>query len=114
MDYMLRTDTKEQMDQALIAASLVTQITNENNQIFLYPIVGVTIDNIGSITKATPVTTNTEIQSADQSEFESTVETITDTRWHTNIRVMFELTDDQIAALPVINPPPAIPYRIFA
>jgi hypothetical protein len=37
-----------------------------------------------------------------------------DTRWHTNLRVTFNLTAAQVALLPTFTPPPTIPYRVFA
>lgn len=94
MDYMLRTDTQEQMDQALASAGLVSDTFVD----------GVYIDHIGPISKP-PVL---DAEGAEVSPGS------TDSRWHTNIRVMFELTEEQIAALPVVDPPPAIPYRVFA
>jgi hypothetical protein len=37
-----------------------------------------------------------------------------DNRYHANIRVTFELTEEQVAALPTFTPTPGIPYRVFA
>jgi hypothetical protein len=37
-----------------------------------------------------------------------------DTRWHTNIRAMIELTPEVIEGLPTFTPEPSIPYRVFA
>ena len=103
MDYMLRTNTKEEMDQALLAASLLVESQNIENQIILYPISNVAIDHIGPIIKP-PV--------LDEQGVEITPGTA-DNRWHTNIRVGIELTEEQIAALPTFNPLPTIPYRVF-
>jgi len=106
MDYMLRTNTKEEMDQALLAAGLVTEM-NLYGTAELYSISGVYIDHIGPTSK--PAITE---------EFEGEITIIspgsTDNRWHTNVRVCIELTEEQIAALPQVDPPPAIPYRVFA
>ena len=103
MDYMLRTNTKEEMDQALLAASLLVESQNIENQTILYPISNVAIDHIGPIIKP-PV--------LDEQGVEITPGT-TDNRWHTNIRVCIELTEEQIAALPTFDPLPTIPYRVF-
>jgi hypothetical protein len=34
--------------------------------------------------------------------------------YHANLRVTFDLTDEQIGVLPTFDPLPAIPYRVFA
>ena len=104
MDYMLRTNTEEEMKQALLAASLITIVETEGVEEML-PISGVYIDNIGH-TRKKPV--------RDPVTKEIITPAIEDNRWHTNIRVTIELTEEQIAALPQVDPPPAIPYRIFA
>lgn len=104
MDYMLRTNTKEEMDQALLAAHLI-ETHQVDEQEILNAISGVYVDHIGPISKLPVIDPDTEI--------EITPGTV-DNRWHTNIRVTIELTEEQIAALPQVDPPPAIPYRVFA
>ncbi len=37
-----------------------------------------------------------------------------DPRFHANLRVAFELTEEQVALLPTFTPEPSIPYRVFA
>jgi hypothetical protein len=103
MDYMLRTNTKEEMDQALLAASLI-ETYQIDDQTILYPISNVAIDHIGPISKPAIVDEDGVIITPGTS----------DTRWHTNIRVCIELTEEQIAALPTFDPLPTIPYRVFA
>jgi hypothetical protein len=103
MDYMLRTNTKEEMNQALLAASLLIELQDIENQTILYPISNIAIDHIGPIIKP-PV--------LDEYGVEITPST-SDNRWHTNIRVDTELTEEQIAALPTFDPLPTIPYRVF-
>ena len=83
MDYLLRTTTKSEMEDALIAAGLAERIDGQ-----LIPEQGISIDHVGAIK--------------------------TDVRWHTNIRAMIELTEEQITALPTFTPEPSIPYRVFA
>ncbi len=104
---MLQTNTKEEMDAALLAAGLIEEQEIEEGNTVLLPINRVYIDHIGPISK--PAITE---------EFEGEMALIspgsTDNRWHTNVRVCIELTEEQIAALPQVDPPPAIPYRVFA
>ena len=103
MDYMLRTDTKEEMNEALLSSGLATEIESEG-QTIIQPIPHVYIDHIGPITKAAVVDEEGVVITPGTS----------DTRWHTNVRVCIELTEEQIAALPQVDPPPTIPYRVFA
>lgn len=107
MDYLLRTATKEEMNTALNNAGLITEIINLNEESIFIPVDGVSIDHIGSITQPDIIgvvdDTPTLITSGS-----------VDNRWHTNIRVGFELTEEQIAALPTFEPLPTIPYRVFA
>ena len=103
MDYQLRTDTKEETDAALVAAGILAEQVDEGVTT-LVPTGLVAIDYIGSITKPAIL------------DEEGVIETpaSTDSRFHTNIRVCFEMTEEQIALLPVVDPAPAIPYRVFA
>lgn len=105
MDYMLRTNTKEEMDAALLAAGVLIE-QEINGELVLYPIHNICLDHIGPVHKPAVV-----------EEVDGEMMIITpgsvDNRWHTNIRVTIELTEEQIAALPQVDPPPAIPYRVF-
>jgi hypothetical protein len=83
MDYLLRTTTESEMEDALIAAGIAERIDGR-----LIPEQGISIDHIGAIK--------------------------TDVRWHTNLRVTFNLTAAQVALLPTFTPLPTIPYRVFA
>lgn len=103
MDYMLRTDTKEEMDAALLASGLATEVEYDG-QVSIHPIQHVYIDHIGQINKPAIIDEDGVIITPGTS----------DTRWHTNIRVCVETTEEQIAALPTFEPLPAIPYRVFA
>ena len=100
MDYMLRTTTESDMEDALIAAGIAQDVTDSEGEVRVFPIDGVYIDHIGSILSQVDIDGN--ILGSD------------DNRWHTNIRVMIELTTEQIAALPTFDPRPTIPYRVFA
>jgi hypothetical protein len=41
-------------------------------------------------------------------------EPVTDARFHANLRVDGELTEAQAAELPILDPPPSIPMRVWA
>ena len=92
---MLRTDTEAQMDDALEAAGLL-----EDGPMGTYPVAGCYVDRIGPI----PPFYDSEGQQIKAG----------DPRFHANIRVMFELTDEQVELLPTFTPEPSIPYRVFA
>ena len=101
MDFMLRTDTQDEMDDALIAAGLAQEVTDEDGEVMVLPVSGVTIDHIGTI----PARLDPEDPSV--------ILKPGDSRWHTNVRVTVELTQGQINALPTFAPTPGIPYRVF-
>ena len=105
MDYLLRANTKKQREQALINAALLEVRTIDGQEVKL-PVSGVYVDHIGTITK--PAITEGEGE-----DMVITLPSTTDTRWHTNIRVSFELTKEQTDALPQVDPLPTIPYRVF-
>ena len=94
-DFMLRTDTEAQMDDALIAAGVAIEIDGA-----VIAAEGVTIDRIGPI----PPSYGPDGKVTSQG----------DMRFHANIRCMVELTQAQIDALPTFTPDPTVPYRVFA
>ena len=68
---------------------------------YLVPAYGVCIDTIGPIVKW-------------DYSVDPPVE-INYPEWHVNVRVMYDLTEEQLAALePVMIVPPEQPYRVFA
>jgi len=99
-DYMLRTNTEAQMDDALEAAELLVEVDQGGGELVLMPVAGCYVDRIGSIPA--------------QLDPEGEVIRDGDSRFHANIRVTFELTPDQVEALPTFTPEPTIPYRVFA
>ena len=99
-DFMLRTDTQDEMLDALIAAGLAQEVTDTDGEVTVVP-VGCAIDHIGPI----PARLDPEDPSV--------ILRPGDPRWHTNIRVTVELTQAQIDALPTFTPTPGIPYRVF-
>jgi hypothetical protein len=100
MDYMLRTTTESEMEDILIAAGVAQEATNTEGNVIVIPTAGISIDHIGAIPPKTDIDGNPVSPG--------------DPRWHTNIRAMIELTEQQITALPTFTPEPSIPYRVFA
>ena len=100
MDYMLRTTTESEMEDALIAAGVAQEATDHEGEVIVIPPAGISIDHIGAIPPTTDIDGN--LLSAG------------DTRWHTTIRVTFEMTPEQVLMLPTFAPEPSIPYRVFA
>jgi hypothetical protein len=99
MDYLLRATTESDMDDALISAGLVREITDEDGEVFLLPTEGVSLDRIGPIPARV--------------DEENIIISPGDSRYHANLRVSIELTKDQEDALPVFTPAPSVPYRVF-
>jgi hypothetical protein len=100
-DFMLRTNTQDEMDDALIAAGLAQEATDPDGEVNVQAVSGVAIDHIGPI----PAQLDPEDPSV--------ILKPGDARWHTNLRVTVELTQEQVAALPTFAPTPGIPYRVF-
>lgn len=100
MDYLLRTTTYAAMEAALIAANLITDSTDVQGVAMTIPVLGAYVDHIGAIPPKTDIDGN--------------ILSPGDTRWHTNLRVTFNLTAAQVALLPTFTPLPTIPYRVFA
>lgn len=95
-DYYLRTDTEAQMARAFADIGIaVKRIDGEAHELD-----GQRID-IGWIG---PVTWIDQVTGQPQA----------DSRFHANMRVSGELTAEQIDALPILNPPPATPMRVWA
>lgn len=98
-DFMLRTDTQEQMDDALEAAGILVEQDMGEGELALLPVPGAYLDRIGPI----PATLDPEGEVIKDG----------DNRYHANIRILFELTPEQLAALPLVVPAPSVPYRVF-
>jgi hypothetical protein len=99
MDYLLRSTTESDLDDALIAAGLAEERSDEDGEVMVLPVTGVTLDRIGAIP---PVI-----------DEENVVIRPGDNRYHANLRVTFELTKAQEDELPTFDPIPTIPYRVF-
>jgi hypothetical protein len=88
------------MEDILIAAGLAQEATDHEGEVTVVPTEGISIDHIGPIPPTVDIDGN--------------ILKPGDTRWHTNIRAMIELTPEQVTALPTFTPEPTIPYRVFA
>lgn len=100
MDYLLRTTTESEMEDILIAAGVAQEATDTEGEVMVIPTEGISIDHIGAIPPTVDINGN--------------IVKPGDPRWHTNIRAMIELTQEQITVLPTFTPEPTIPYRVFA
>lgn len=99
--YYLKAADEAELNSALQAAGLLTEITNEDGSHHSFrPAAGIDLDVIGTIHKPTSVV----------DEFGAPVMEPTP-GFHANL--MAELTDEQIALLPVVQAP-ATPYRVWA
>jgi hypothetical protein len=99
MDYLLRSTTESDFDDALIAAGLAEERTDEEGEVMVLPVTGVTLDRIGPIPA--------------QVDEEGVIVRPGDNRYHANIRATIELTKEQEELLPTFTPTPGIPYRVF-
>lgn len=96
-DYFLRAESREQIDQALINAGLLTVVDGE-------PTTSpeINIDYVGIIYRPS---------GALDEEGSPIMEPVEG--YHVNLRVRGELTPEQLAILPII-PKPNKPHRVFA
>ena len=99
MDYLLRSITESDLEDALIAAGLAEERTDTDGEVTVEPVAGVTLDRIGPIPPSYDADGN--IVKPGHPEF------------HANLRVSFELTKEQEDALPTFDPLPSVPYRVF-
>jgi hypothetical protein len=99
-DFMLRTDTEAQMEDALEAAGILIEQEVAIGELALVPVANCAVDYIGPIPPAL--------------DEDGKVTRPGDPRFHANLRVAFEMTEEQEAWLPTFTPEPSIPYRVFA
>ncbi len=100
MDYLLRTNTEAQMDDALEAAGILVEQDMGEGELALIPVPGAYLDRIGPIPP--------------QYDADGNIVKPGHPEYHANLRVTIELTPDQVAGLPTFDPLPSIPYRVFA
>jgi hypothetical protein len=99
MDYMLRSNTESDLDDALISAGVAQEVTDVDGEVTVQPVAGITLDRIGPIPA--------------QVDEEGIIVRPGDPRYHANIRATIELTEAQVEALPTFTPTPGVPYRVF-
>jgi hypothetical protein len=99
MDYLLRSTTESDLDDALIAAGVAQEVTDAEGEVTVLPVSGITLDRIGPIPAMV--------------DEEGIIVRPGDNRYHANLRAMVELTAAQVAALPTFAPEPSVPYRVF-
>jgi hypothetical protein len=99
MDFMLRTNTEAQMDDALEAAGIIVEQNIGEGEIALFPVTGITLDRIGTIPA--------------QMDEKGIIVRPGDSRYHVNLRATIDIAEAQIDLLPTFNPVPTIPYRVF-
>lgn len=99
MDYLLRSTTESDLEDALIAAGLAEERTDTDGEVTVEPVAGVTLDRIGPIPA--------------QMDKDGIIVRPGDPRFHANLRATVELTEAQIDLLPTFDPAPTIPYRVF-
>lgn len=99
MDYLLRSTTESVLDDALIAAGLAEERTDEDGEVTVQPVAGVTLDRIGAIPA--------------QVDEEGVIIKPGDNRYHANLRVSFPLDDAREDELPTFTPLPGVSYRVF-
>ena len=104
MDYLLKYQTEIDFNTSLVAVGLLQERIDTEGIISLCPTSGVTLDRIGPIFKP-------EVLNEDGTVLTPASE---DLAFHANLRLSFELTPEQEAMLSQVNPPPTIPYRVFA
>jgi len=100
MDYLLRTNTEAQMDDALESAGILVEQDMGEGELALIPVSGAYLDRIGPIPA--------------QYDADGNIVKPGHPEYHANLRVTIELTEEQVAALPTFDPLPSIPYRVFA
>jgi len=99
MDYLLRSTTESDLDDALIAAGLAEEVTDIDGEVMVLPVTGVTLDRIGAIPA--------------QVDEEGVILRPGDNRYHANLRVAKPLSQAQLGELPLVDPLPTVPYRRF-
>jgi len=99
MDYLLRSTTESDLEDALIAAGLAEERTDTDGEAMVLPVQGVTLSRIGAIPTVV--------------DEDNVIVKPGDNRYHANIRVTFQLTQAQEDELPTFAPLPVTPYQVF-
>lgn len=106
-DYLLRASDEAALWAALLAAGLVTEQPDPSGTLVKVPVGGAALDVIGVIYRPTGA------MLTDQHGL-SVPEMAPVSGFHANLRTEGPLPDEQLALLPLVTPPPATPYRVWA
>ena len=98
MDYLLRTTTESDMEDALIAAGLAQEVTDPDGEVTVLPVSGVAIDHIGPI----PARVDEDGVAIKPG----------DSRYHVNVRIADGVAYDA-DELQTFTPLPVTPYRVW-
>ena len=97
-DYYLRAATKIAVQNAFFAAGI--KVEGIDGEVTEFEGNRIDIGWIGPVSRPDP--TNPEAPP------------IVDSRYHVNMRVSGELPPEVLAELPILDPPPAVPMRVWA
>ena len=95
---MLRTNTQDHMDDALIAAGLAQEVTDTDGEVTVQAVSGVAIDHIGQIPARV--------------DEDGVIIKPGDSRYHVNLRISDGVAYDA-DELPTFTPLPVTPYRVW-
>ena len=99
IDYYLRANTEAAMANAFLAAGITIPTVDGqiiDGTVLDYSGIRLDLGWIGPVTRI-----------VDE-------EPVTDSRFHANLRVAGELPPDVLAKLPILDPPPTVPMRVWA
>jgi len=102
-DYCLRTNTKEEMLDALLKAQILLKVPSFYSE-EIVPNINYEVHQIGHFTLTDPILDENGM---------ILQEATYDDKWHVNIRCMIDLREEQKAILPIMNPQPVTPKAFF-
>ncbi len=97
-DYYLRANTEAAMKNAFLAAGI--EVTGLDGEVVEFNGIRLDIGWLGPISRPDPN--------------DPEGPPIVDSRYHANLRVSGELPPEVLAELPILDPPPTIPMRVWA
>jgi hypothetical protein len=97
-DYYLRANTKAAMQNAFLAAGITVQ--GIDGEMVDFDGIRLDIGWIGPVVRPDPA--------------DPEGPPIVDSRYHANLRVSGDLEPEVLAELPILDPPPTVPMRVWA
>lgn len=97
-DYYLRANTKAAMQNAFLAAGITVQ--GVDGEVVDFDGIRLDIGWIGPVVRPDPA--------------DPEGPPIVDSRYHVNLRVSGVLPEETLASLPILDPPPSRPMRVWA